>query len=68
MISKDEAVRAEKLRKTIEKHRRLYHTLDKPEISDTAYDALVVELDDLEKKYPELRTPDSPTERVGGEH
>ncbi len=67
MIPKDEAVRVEKLRKTIEKHRRLYHTLDKPEITDAAYDALVVELDDLEKKYPELRTPDSPTERVGGE-
>ena len=66
-ISNDIVQRAEKLRQTIEKHRRLYHTLDRPEISDTAYDALVSELEEIEKKYPELKTPGSPTERVGGE-
>ncbi len=59
--------RIKKLQKTIERHRRLYHTLDKPEISDEAYDSLVKELEDLEKKYPEYKTKDSPTERVGGE-
>jgi len=65
--SKEIIERAKKLRETIEKHRHLYHTLDKPEISDTAYDALVVELEELEKKYPKLKNADSPTERIGGE-
>src|SRR5437868_4843308 len=59
--------RIKKLKETIEKHRRLYHTLDKPEISDEAYDSLVKELEQLEKENPELKTKDSPTERVGGE-
>jgi DNA ligase (NAD+) len=58
--------RATKLRELIDHHRRLYHTHDKPEISDQAYDALLQELEDLEEKYPELLTPDSPTQRVGG--
>jgi DNA ligase (NAD+) len=65
-ISKDIEKRAEQLRKLIEHHARLYHTLDKPEISDSAYDALVEELIYLEEKYPSLKTPDSPTQRVGG--
>jgi len=65
--SKEVRERLEKLKKTIEKHRRLYHTLDRPEISDEAYDSLVLELEKLEKKYPELKSKDSPTERVGGE-
>ncbi|HEU5114393.1 MAG TPA: NAD-dependent DNA ligase LigA, partial [Candidatus Paceibacterota bacterium] len=64
---KDLEKRAEKLRELIEHHRALYHTHDKPEISDTAYDSLVKELEDIEAKYPELKTPDSPTQRVGGE-
>ncbi len=65
--SRDIEKRAEKLRKLIDYHRGLYHTHDKPEISDTAYDTLFQELEDIEEKYPELRTPDSPTQRVGGE-
>lgn len=56
-----------KLKKTIEKHRHFYHSLDKPEISDEAYDSLVLELEKLELEYPELKTKNSPTERVGGE-
>ena len=59
--------RVEKLKKTIGRHGRLYHTLDKSEISDEAYDSLVVELEKLEKQYPELKSADSPTERIGGE-
>ena len=43
-----------------------YHVLDSPTISDAEYDALMRELRALEERYPELRTPDSPTQRVGG--
>ncbi|MDE1874960.1 MAG: NAD-dependent DNA ligase LigA [Patescibacteria group bacterium] len=64
--AKDIRNRAEKLRELIEYHRGLYHTHDAPEISDTAYDSLIKELEDIEAAYSELRTPDSPTQRVGG--
>ncbi|KPJ65122.1 aromatic ring-opening dioxygenase LigA [candidate division WOR-1 bacterium DG_54_3] len=56
----------EKLRKEIHHHDYLYYVLDKPEISDAAYDKLFRELQDLEKKFPDLISPDSPTQRVGG--
>ncbi len=59
--------RVSKLRASIEKHRVLYHTQDRPEISDEAYDSLVRELEALERRYPELQTSNSPTSRVGGE-
>jgi DNA ligase (NAD+) len=59
--------RAELLQKTIEYHRHLYHTKDKPEISDQAYDSLVKELESLERKYPLLKKEDSVLDRVGGE-
>lgn len=59
--------RYEKLKNTVEKHRHLYHTLDNPEISDEAYDSLIKELEDIEKEFPELKSSDTPTERVGGE-
>ena len=65
-IQKETIERAKKLRNTIERHIELYHTYDKPEISDEAYDALVRELEEIESKYPELATPDSPTQRIGG--
>ncbi len=64
---KDVIQRLEKLKETVERHRRLYHTLDKPEISDEAYDSLVAELERIEAQYPELKSADSPSERVGGE-
>lgn len=58
--------RAEKLRETIRHHEHLYYVLDAPEISDADYDALMRELQDLENAHPELVSPDSPTQRVGG--
>src|SRR3989338_1305536 len=65
-LSRAEAkVRVEKLRTAIERQRYLYHALDKREISDAAYDSLQHELLELETVYPELVTPDSPTQRVG---
>jgi DNA ligase (NAD+) len=58
--------RVRRLRREIEHHNRLYYILDRPEISDAEYDALFREMLDLEAKYPELVSPDSPTQRVGG--
>lgn len=59
--------RIEPLRRQIEKHNRLYHVEARPVISDREYDALLEELQRLEEKHPELVTPDSPTQRIGGE-
>ena len=59
------AARAEELRRVIEYHLYRYHVLDDPELSDDAYDVLYDELQALEDEHPELRTPDSPTQRVG---
>ena len=56
-----------KLKKQINKHNRLYYAKDTPEISDAEYDRLYKKLEALEKKYPEFITPDSPTQKVGGE-
>ena len=58
--------RIDKLKTVINHHRYLYHVLDRQEISDAALDSLKKELFDLEQKYPELITADSPTQRVGG--
>ncbi len=55
-----------KLREELQRHEHLYYVLDRPEISDAEYDALMRELQSLETAHPELRTPDSPTQRVGG--
>lgn len=57
--------RAAELRRELEHHGRLYYTLDAPEISDAAYDSLVRELEAIETAFPEVRTADSPTQRVG---
>lgn len=57
--------RAEKLREQIHHHNYRYHVLDDPEVSDAEYDVLMRELEALERKHPELLTPDSPTQRVG---
>jgi len=62
----DQATRAETLRAAIRRHEHLYYVLAKPEISDPAFDALDLELRALEAAHPELITPDSPTQRVGG--
>jgi DNA ligase (NAD+) len=58
--------RAAELRKQLERHNHRYYVLDDPEVSDSEYDALLNELRDLESEHPELQTPDSPTQRVGG--
>ena len=58
--------RIEELRKTINYHSKKYYDEDKPEISDYEYDMLMNELKELEKEHPELITPDSPTQKVGG--
>ncbi len=57
--------RVKKLREEIEYHNYRYYVLDSPVISDAEYDALMHELRELEARYPELITPDSPTQRVG---
>jgi DNA ligase (NAD+) len=59
--------RVEDLREQVRYHNRRYHVDDAPEISDAEYDALYRELEALEDEHPELITPDSPTQRVGGE-
>jgi DNA ligase (NAD+) len=63
---KDISRRIEALREKIRHHEYLYYVLDQPAISDADFDALVNELRALEKDHPELVTPDSPTQRVGG--
>ncbi|HLI30834.1 MAG TPA: NAD-dependent DNA ligase LigA, partial [Terriglobia bacterium] len=57
----------EKLRAEIRHHEHRYYVLDDPEISDYEFDQLMRKLQDLERRHPELITPDSPTQRVGGE-
>ena len=57
----------EKLRRELEYHNKLYYVLDAPVISDYEYDMLMQRLKKLEAEHPELITPDSPTQRVGGE-
>jgi DNA ligase (NAD+) len=64
---KGSAARAAELRRLIERANYAYYVLDKPEMSDAEYDRLLRELQELEAKHPELRTPDSPTQRVGAE-
>ncbi len=56
----------EDLRERLRHHEYLYYVLDAPEISDAEYDAMMRELQNLESEHPELITPDSPTQRVGG--
>jgi DNA ligase (NAD+) len=57
--------RIKELREAIEYHNYRYYVLDNPEISDAEYDRMMRELEKLEKDYPELRDPNSPTQRVG---
>ena len=62
-----ERKRAKALRESLEHHNRLYYVLDDPQISDAEYDSLFRELQALEERYAALRSPDSPTQRVGDE-
>ncbi|MCP9460432.1 MAG: NAD-dependent DNA ligase LigA [Nitrospira sp.] len=65
MTRRDVQARIEALRKEIRRHDYLYYVKDRPEISDAEYDRLFRELSELEAAYPDLITPDSPTQRVG---
>jgi DNA ligase (NAD+) len=65
-MTSDAARKIDKLRTEIRHHEHLYYVLDKPAISDAEYDALMNELKRLEAAHPDLVTPDSPTQRVGG--
>jgi len=64
--ARDAAKEIERLREEIRRHEYLYYVADNPEISDAAFDRLMERLKDLEAEHPELVTPDSPTQRVGG--
>jgi len=66
MTRQEAKERIDKLKIAINKHRHLYHVLDRQEISEGALDSLKKELFDLEQEFPDLITPDSPTQRVGG--
>src|ERR1043166_10177393 len=66
MERKEAAQRVDELREQIRKHNRLYYQDAAPVISDREYDRLYKELVDLETQFPDLLTPDSPTQRVGG--
>ena len=66
MAAKATAREIEKLREEIRRHDELYYVSNSPEISDREYDALLEQLQKLEQAHPELITPDSPTQRVGG--
>jgi len=63
---RDPAAEIEKLREELRRHEYLYYVLDAPEITDADYDDLMRRLKALEDQHPELATPDSPTQRVGG--
>ena len=66
-VTLDEArTRIARLRSELRRHEHLYYVLDRPEISDAEFDALLRELQQLEALHPELVTPDSPSQRVGG--
>src|ERR1700704_4179954 len=64
--AKDLEQKIEALREKIRYHEHLYYVLDNPEISDAEFDKLMQQLQQLEAEHPELITPDSPTQRVGG--
>ena len=66
MADQGAARKIEKLRDELRHHEHLYYVLDAPEIGDTEYDALMNALKRLEAEHPEMITPDSPTQRVGG--
>ncbi|HVX65773.1 MAG TPA: NAD-dependent DNA ligase LigA [Bryobacteraceae bacterium] len=65
-MAADTRIQIESLREALRRHEYLYYVLDQPEITDAEYDRLMGELRELESAHPELVTPDSPTQRVGG--
>ena len=68
MLTREEAIRRiQQLRETLSESNRLYYVENAPVLSDFEFDALMKELSDLEKQYPDLLTPDSPTQHVGSD-
>ena len=65
-LSTTDTVRAAELRADLERHGHAYYVLDAPTVPDAEYDRLFRELQAIEAAHPELRTSDSPTQRVGG--
>jgi len=65
--SENVARKIEKLRRALHEHDYRYYVLAEPSISDEEYDSLLRELQDLEQRYPQFRSPNSPTQRVGGQ-
>ena len=65
MTPTEAAARAQALRAELERHNYLYHVLDAPEVTDAQFDTLLRELRSIEAAFPELVTPESPTQRVG---
>ena len=65
-MSEPVAKQIESLRETLRRHEYLYYVADSPEITDAEYDKLMRDLQELERKHPQLITPDSPSQRVGG--
>ena len=65
-MQKNVAHEIERLREELRRHEHLYYVLDRPEITDTEYDAMMRHLQQIEAAHPELISPDSPTQRVGG--
>jgi len=65
VVPHDKELRIRQLRSEIERHNHYYYVLDNPIISDQEYDKLFDELSALERQYPEIITPHSPTQRVG---
>jgi DNA ligase (NAD+) len=67
MTQKEATQRAAQLRQELEKHNHNYYVLNQPEISDFEFDLLLQELIGIERKFPQLQQPDSPTQRVGSD-
>src|SRR3954463_16006931 len=67
MAAQDVEREAARLRAEIDRHNRLYYVEAEPEIGDKEYDQLLKRLEAIEAEHPELVTPDSPTQRVGGQ-
>ncbi|OHV40505.1 DNA ligase (NAD(+)) LigA [Parafrankia soli] len=67
-LAADERGRAAELARELEEHAYRYYVLDKPTVADAEYDALMRELEAIEERHPELRTPDSPTQKVAGSY
>jgi DNA ligase (NAD+) len=65
-MTKTALAQIEQLREELRRHERLYYVLDQPEITDAEYDVLTRRLQEIEAQHPDLITPDSPTQRVGG--